>query len=234
MLNSKPLKDIIFLDIETVPQYETFNDMPARKQILFEAKYNREIEQMSDVPAQIEEFYTRQASFIPELGKIACISIGKILPELKDDKYQFKMASFTGEDDSIILTKFLAALPDIKSCKNPVEAPKHFCAHYGKVFDYPFIAKRMIINQIPLPPMFDYGHLKPWEMTYLIDTIDAWRFGRMDCNASLDMLADVLQVDSPKTDMDGDMVKKVFYEEKNLPKIASYCEGDVFALAQIY
>ncbi len=236
MLNSKPLTEIRFLDIETVPQYESFSVMPEKKQELFKKKFNREIALLNKktFDAELEELYEKQASFLPELGKIVCISVGKFLPELINGEYQLKVASFTGDNDKDILVKFLSAMVEIRNCDNIAKATIHLCAHYGKVFDFPFIAKRLVINKIPLPAMFDYGHLKPWEINYLVDTIDAWRFGRTDCNASLDMLADTLGVQSPKLEMSGEDVNKVYYKEKNLPKIAKYCEADIFALAEVY
>lgn len=242
MLNSKPLKDILFIDIETVPQYESFFDMPERKQLLFKEKFNREIDAIrlgtngnEDLDRELKLLYIKQASFLPELGKIVCISVGKFLnPKDEDETLSLKTASFTGENDKDILVKFISSIVGIKDCTDVNKATIHLCAHYGKVFDFPFIAKRLLLNRLPLPAMFDYGHLKPWELTYMVDTIDAWRFGRMDCNASLDMIADSFGIESPKLDMSGKDVKDVFYKEKDLPKIAKYCESDIMALAQIY
>lgn len=238
MLNSKPLKDILFLDIETVPQYASFDDMPEKKQLLFKEKFNREIalfEGTSDNQPLMNELYVKQASFLPELGKIVCISVGKFVnPNSEDAQLHLKVASFTGENDKDVLTQFISKIEGISKCIDVNKATIHLCAHYGKVFDFPFIAKRLLLNKLPLPAMFDYGHLKPWELTYMVDTIDAWRFGRMDCNTSLDMLSDAFEVESPKLDMCGKDVKDVFYKEKDLPKIAKYCESDIIALAQIY
>lgn len=237
MLNSKPINDILFLDIETVPQYESLSDLPDNKKKLFKDKFNREIslfEGTTDNDFSINELYIKQASFLPELGKIVCISVGKILPGLVEGKYQLKVASFTGDNDKDVLFKFISSVAGIKNCTDVNKSTIHLCAHYGKVFDFPFIAKRILLNKLPLPAMFDYGHLKPWELNYMIDTIDAWRFGRMDVNISLDMLADSLGIDSPKAKMNGKDVNYVFYKEKDLAKIAEYCEEDILALARVY
>lgn len=238
MLNSKPIQDIRFIDIETVPQYESFLEMPENKKKLFKDKFSREFEAIEEFTpeshdSRVEELYRKNASFLPELGKIVCISVGRILPEV-DGAYPIKVASFTGDDDKDILIKFISAMKEIKECKNPALAPIHLCAHYGKLFDFPFIAKRLILNKLPLPAMFDYGHLKPWEINYLVDTIDAWRFGRMDCNASLDMLADAFGVESSKSDISGKDVKDIYYKENDLARISMYCERDVVALMEIY
>lgn len=232
MLNSKPVTQIRFLDIETVPQYENIDDMPERKKNLFLEKFSKDISLLKS-DEEISNFYTKQASFYPEFGKIVCISLGKIMSS-ETDSHTIKVASFTGDDDKSILINFIKAMPDIKSCEDTNKATIHLCAHYGKVFDFPYISKRLLLNSLPLPAMFDYGHLKPWELNYFVDTIDAWRFGRMDVNASLDLLADSFGLDSPKSDMSGKDVKDVYYKEKNLEKIADYCEQDVTALIGVY
>lgn len=221
-----PLDRIIFIDIETVPQLE-FEALTERKHNLFIEKHK--LNEGNDT----EEFYREKASFLPEFGKIACISVGRFIEE-NEGSLHIKTASFTGENDKDILTKFISALPKVRDYK-PTNSPEvYLCAHYGKVFDFPFIAKRILLNQLPLPAFFDFGESKPWEIKHLIDTIEAWRFGRSDCNASLDLLADSFGVDSPKSGMTGKDVAEVFYKEKNLKKIAEYCEGDVMALATVY
>jgi predicted PolB exonuclease-like 3'-5' exonuclease len=92
----------------------------------------------------------------------------------------------------------------------------------------------MIINGIELPAMFDFSESKPWDLVHFIDTKVVWKFGSYDNNVSLDLLCATLGVESPKTDMSGDKVKDVFWIEKDLKKIAEYCEGDVYALASCY
>lgn len=232
MLNSKPITQIRFLDIETVPQYESIDDMPERKRNLFVEKFNREIALLENEEA-IDDFYRRQASLYPEFGKIVCISLGKVLSS-DEESHSIKVGSITGDDDSEILNKLLGIVPEIRTCSDVNKAKIHLCAHYGKMFDFPFISKRMLINGIKLPAMFDYGHLKPWELGYFVDTIEAWRFGRNDVNASLDLLADSFGLESPKSEMSGKDVKDVYYKENDLKKIANYCEKDVMALMGVY
>lgn len=222
------LDRIIFIDIETVPQYE-FESLTERKHNLFIEKHKL------NEGKETEEFYREKASFLPEFGKIACISVGKFVnPNSEDTQLHLKTASFTGFDDKEILTKFISAIPKIKDFKSNNTPDVYLCAHYGKVFDFPFLAKRILLNKLPLPAFFDFGEAKPWEIKHLIDTIEAWRFGRSDCNASLDLLADSFEVDSPKSGITGKDVADVFYKEKDLKKIAEYCEGDVMALATVY
>ena len=109
-----------------------------------------------------------------------------------------------------------------------------FCAHNGKIFDFPFITKRMILNRMEIPKFLQIYDKKPWEILHLIDTKEMWKFGVFDNNSSLSLLAHVFDVPSSKDEMDGSMVKDCYYKEKNIPKIATYCEKDVLALAHVY
>jgi hypothetical protein len=131
-----------------------------------------------------------------------------------------------------MLNTFGDVLKKIKNGKGSFDF--FLCAHNGKTFDFPFLAKRMIINRIELPPMLDYSELKPWDSNFLIDTREAWRYGVFDANYSLDLICEVLGVESPKTDMHGSKVKEVFYKAKDYQKIGIYCENDVLALATCY
>jgi len=107
------------------------------------------------------------------------------------------------------------------------------CAHNGKEFDFPYIARRMIINGITLPNHLDLFGKKPWEVNHL-DTMELWKFGDYKNYTSLKLLANVLGIPSPKEDIDGSMVRDVFYKERDLDRIARYCELDVITTAQIF
>jgi uncharacterized protein YprB with RNaseH-like and TPR domain len=107
------------------------------------------------------------------------------------------------------------------------------CAHNGKEFDFPYIARRMIIHKIPLPEKLKLFGKKPWEIAH-IDTMEMWKFGDYKHYTSLKLLTKVLGVPSPKDEIDGSEVARVYYEEKDIKKITSYCEGDVIAIAQVY
>jgi len=106
------------------------------------------------------------------------------------------------------------------------------CAHNGVNFDFPFIARRMIIHGIELPGILDIAGKKPWDSRF-IDTMDLWKFGEYRHAASLDLLAELLGIETPKEEMNGSMVAAVYREEKNLLKIVRYCEQDVLCVAQI-
>ncbi|SDQ16437.1 3'-5' exonuclease [Flagellimonas zhangzhouensis] len=220
MLYKLNLEHILFLDIETVPQKQHFTELDEDVQALWEQKtqYQRKDEFTP------EEFYDR-AGIWAEFGKIVCISVGYFAP--KGDQRNFRVTSFYGEEIKI-LKDFKQLLADHFS-----QAKHLLCAHNGKEFDFPYIARRMVINGINLPYKLDLFGKKPWEVPHL-DTMELWKFGDYKHFTSLKLLALVLGIPSPKEDMDGSMVKDVFYIENDLDRIVTYCELDVVTTAQVF
>lgn len=220
MLYKLNLEHILFLDIETVPQHQHFSDLDETAQLLWEQKtqYQRKDEFTA------EEFYDR-AGIWGEFGKIVCISVGYFVH--KGAHRNFRVTSFHG-DETQILKQFKQLLQDHFS------QTKHLlCAHNGKEFDFPYIARRMVINGINLPYKLDLFGKKPWEVPHL-DTMELWKFGDYKHYTSLKLLAYVLGIPSPKEDMDGSMVKDVFYKENDIDRIVTYCELDVVTTAQVF
>ena len=219
MISKLNLEDILFLDIETVPETQHFTDLETTKQELWEHKsqYQRKEE------ATAEEFYER-AGIWAEFGKIICISVGYF--NFQGDKRTFRVTSFYG-DEIKILKDFKNLLIDHFS-----QAKHLLCAHNGKEFDFPYIARRMIIHGIKLPYKLNLFGKKPWEVPHL-DTLELWKFGDYKTYTSLKLLANVLGVPSPKDDIDGSEVYRVYYEENNMDRIIAYCEKDTITVAQI-
>ncbi|WP_027126106.1 3'-5' exonuclease [Gelidibacter mesophilus] len=219
MISKLNLEDILFLDIETVPETRHFSDLDQTKQELWElkSKYQR-----AEIPA--EEFYER-AGIWAEFGKIVCISVGYF--KLQEAKRTFRVTSFYG-DEIKILNDFKALI------ESHFNQAKHLlCAHNGKEFDFPYIARRMIIHKIELPNKLNLFGKKPWEVPHL-DTLELWKFGDYKNYTSLKLLTTVLGIPSPKDDIDGSEVCRVYYEENDLKRIVVYCEKDTIAVAQIF
>jgi len=211
---------ILFLDIETVPETEFYTDLSEDKQELFASKtqYQRKEEFTP------EEFYDR-AGIWAEFGKIVCISVG-YFTNFKTEERKFRVTSFFGDEVRI--------LEDFKKLIN-----LHFnkrahvlCAHNGKEFDFPYIARRMIIHQIALPEKLNLFGKKPWEIPHL-DTLELWKFGDYKHYTSLKLLTSILNIPSPKDDISGSEVGGVYYKEKNIKRIVTYCEKDTIAIAQL-
>jgi len=213
-------ENILFLDIETVPEVENFSSLSDEKQELFSLKtqYQRKDEYTP------EEFYDR-AGIWAEFGKIVCISVG-YFTNINSENRVFRVTSFYGDEVKI--------LEDFKNLlENHYYKPQHvLCAHNGKEFDFPYIARRMIINQIKLPEKLNLFGKKPWEIAHL-DTMELWKFGDYKHYTSLKLLTLILGIPSPKDDINGSEVAEVYYKEKNVKRIATYCEKDVIAVAQL-
>ena len=213
-------ENILFLDIETVPEVENFNDLSEEKQELFALK--TQYQRKEDFTA--EEFYDR-AGIWAEFGKIVCISVG-FFTNFKSEDRKFRVTSFFGEEQQL--------LEDFKELiSKHFNKPKHvLCAHNGKEFDFPFMARRMIIHQIELPEKLNLFGKKPWEIPH-IDTMELWKFGDYKHFTSLKLLTAILGIPSPKDDISGSEVGAVYYKEKNIKRIVTYCEKDTIAIAQL-
>lgn len=219
MLHKINLRNILFLDIETVPENADFNELSEEKKELFEqkTKYQRKEDQTP------EEFYER-AGIWAEFGKIICISVGYFT--FKNDIRTFRVTSFFGEEKQL-LNDFCNLL------NNHFSKPEHLlCGHNAKEFDFPFIARRMIINGVKIPEKLNLFGKKPWEVSHL-DTLELWKFGDYKHYTSLKLLTNILNIPSPKDDIDGSQVAEVYYVEKDIDRIIRYCEKDVVAVAQI-
>lgn len=220
MIEKIPLNSILFLDIETVPEEEDFNELDGTMKVLWEQKtlYQRKEEFTA------EAFYDR-AGIWAEFGKIVCLSVGYFVN--KGDIRNFRVTSFFG-DEKKILKDFSNLL------ENHFNLASHvLCGHNAKEFDIPFIARRMIINQIPIPNKLNLFGKKPWEIPHL-DTLELWKFGDYKHFTSLKLLTKILGIPSPKGDIDGSQVAHVYYVEKDIDRIVTYCEKDVIAVAQIF
>lgn len=223
MLDSISLSKILFLDIETVPQFRSYNELNERIKKLWDVKANKI--QKAEYPGENEktpeEIYEK-AGIYAEFGKIICISTGFI----HDGKFRIK--SFYGKDERKLLIDFTEML------NNHFNTSLHFlCAHNGKEFDYPYISRRILINELKLPNLLNIAGKKPWEIMHL-DTMDLWKFGDYKSYTSLDLLTAIFNIPTPKNDIDGSQVRKVFYEDDDLERIAKYCQQDTLAVAQIF
>jgi uncharacterized protein YprB with RNaseH-like and TPR domain len=220
MIQKTPLNNILFLDIETVPEQQHYEQLDSDMQQLWEQK--TQYQRKDDVSG--EDFYER-AGIWAEFGKIITISAGYFVN--KADIRNFRVTSFWGDEKKI--------LNDFSNLLNThFNGAQHLlCGHNAKEFDIPFIARRMIINGIALPNKLDLFGKKPWEVPHL-DTLELWKFGDYKHFTSLKLLTKVLGVPSPKDDIDGSEVARVFYVENDIDRIITYCEKDVIAVAQIF
>ena len=217
MLEQLDLLNMMVLDIETVPQYPTHDELPEHMQKLWDAKtkYQRKDEDTA------QSFYER-AGIWAEFGKIVCISVGFFT---KETPTGFRVKSFAGHDERELLVKFALMLKD-----RPANLV--LCAHNGKEFDFPYICRRMLIHGIKLPAQLQIAGKKPWEVNH-IDTMELWKFGDYKSYTSLSLLTAIFDIPTPKDDIDGSQVGNVYWIDKQLERICTYCQKDVIATAQL-
>jgi len=218
MLFHLNIQNILFLDIETAPQHAEYESVPQVMRDLWNKKASSLIRDDSETP---ESIY-RKAGIYAEFGKVICISCGYLTAD-----HKFRLKSFYGDDEKALLVSFSETLQKFFSTPD-----KLLCAHNGKEFDFPFLSRRMIILGLPLPAVLDTAGKKPWEVNHL-DTMELWKFGDYKSYTSLLLLATVLGIPTPKDDIDGSMVWEVYWKERNLKRIVTYCQKDVLTVAQI-
>ncbi len=216
MLAEVDLRNILILDIETVSQYPTFSQLPEVFKDLWDKKttFQRKEEQSA------EEFYPLKAGILAEFGKIICISVGVFRTESS-----LRIKSFYGDDEQVLLSDFIHLLN--QQPKNLILA-----AHNGKEFDFPYLCRRMLINGLTIPSQLNSHGKKPWETNYL-DTMELWKFGDYKNFTSLNLLAAIFNIPTPKDDIDGSMVGEIYWQTNDLERIKTYCQKDVITTARL-
>ncbi|MGZ3846631.1 MAG: 3'-5' exonuclease [Flavisolibacter sp.] len=223
--------NILFLDIETVSQFETFEELsPEWKELWADKAGKREIRNPEIDTA--ETVYPR-ASIYAEFGKVICISCGCFQGEGEERKLILR--SFYNVDEKSLLDEFAESVRKWERNKlGQIDPMRSLCAHNGKEFDFPYLCRRMIINGVALPDSLKIGGKKPWELKHLLDTMEMWKFGDSKSYTTLKLMAAVFGIPSPKDDIDGSKIYSVFWQEKNLERIVEYCQKDVITLANVY
>jgi 3'-5' exonuclease len=219
----KHLKNILFLDIETVSSHEHFDMIDERMKPLWQRKTTH----ISNGTEPIEDVFFNRAAIYAEFGKIITIAVGAITLN-GDEELCLRIKDITNDDEKVLLSEFVQLI-------NEKFDPKTLClcAHNGKEFDYPYICRRLLINGIKLPEVLDICAKKPWEVHHL-DTLDMWKFGDKKSYTSLELLAALFGIRTSKDGIDGSKVNHVYYKERDLQRIAKYCKEDVSVLGQLY
>ena len=230
MLDFIDITNVLFLDIETVPGNSQYSDLDETWQYLWKhkaksilKKYDEEVTDEDGAAC-----YDR-AGIYAEFGKIICISVGIFRRDKETKELSVRLKSFADDDEAVLLREFSELLN-----KHYNFPDRHFlCGHNIKEFDIPYICRRLLVNQLPSPALLNISGKKPWETKHLLDTMELWKFGDNKSFTSVKLLAAIFGFPSPKDDIDGSDVARVYYEEKDLPRIARYCEKDVVAVMQL-
>lgn len=217
-------QQIVFLDIETVPFTKDYDALPERLKILWSKKTNY---LRTDIFESDAKLYDTKAGIFAEFGRIVCVSVGVLIED--DAQKTLRIKSFYGHDEKKLLSDFSNMLAT--GFKNK---EVFFCAHNGKEFDFPYLCRRLLVNQMPIPAALNITGKKPWEVKHL-DTLDMWKFGDYKHYTSLELLAALFEVPTSKDDIEGSQVAGVYYGQKDgLERIKTYCEKDVAVLTQVY
>lgn len=231
MLDRIDITKVLFLDIETVSGQASYDTLDETWQSLWAHKAPMALKRYGEAltETELKESYTDRAGIFAEFGKVVCISVGAVFRD-RDKLLKIRLKSFADREETKLLTAFSELLQQYYG-----DPARHFiCGHNVKEFDVPYLCRRLVANQLPLPNLLDIAGKKPWETKQLLDTMELWKFGDRKSYVSLKLLAAVLGFPSPKDDIDGGDVGRVFWEEDDLERIAEYCERDVLATAQLF
>lgn len=223
MLDHIDIYDLIFVDIETVPGFsshaqlsDAMKEMWASKYLFFKGENDTS-----------EEGYLKRAGVFAEFAKIVCISIGYFKTDKQTNRRTFRIKSFSGDDEKVLLSEFTQLISTAFD-----SGRYHFCGHNIREFDIPFLCRRMLINGVELPAMLDISGKKPWE-TFDVDTMQLWKFGDFKHYTSLRLLCEIMNIPTPKDAIDGKDVCRVYWQEQGLDRIVIYCQKDIVAVARL-
>lgn len=221
------LSNILFVDIECVPQEASFFDLDDDLKSLWEKKWGRLLQSSSiDDETTMDDLYDNRSWIFAEFGKIIVISVWYFARN-ENWTSEFRLKSFYGDDERLLLQDFFDLLNNHYS-----KSFHQLCGHNVKEFDVPYICRRATVHGLELPNIIDSQGKKPWEVNH-IDTLELWKFWDRKNFISLDLLCRVLSVQTPKTDISGEQVARVYRDDKDLARIKQYCERDVVAVAEV-
>ena len=221
-------RDILFLDVETASGVRHYSDLPERLKLLWNKKAQTITKDLSLNREECIQVYDEKAAIYAEFNKIICISVGYLAYD--EDEIVLKVKSYFGDNEKEILKEFSSLLNvHYNNLKK-----YYLCGHNIKEFDCPVICRRMLIHDLELPKLLNLSRKKSWQVRHLIDTLEMWKFGDYKSYTSLNLLAALFNIPSPKDDLDGSMIKDVYYLDKNLERIKEYCQKDVTVLASIF
>lgn len=220
------VKNILFIDIETVPCVPSYEELSDTHKVFWDKKASTlgkpEVQEAS-------AYFLERAAIYAEFGKVIVIGLGLItLDQKQEEEPTLRVMCLQGHDEKVLLAQFKKLLEEKFQQEN-----LKLCAHNGKEFDFPYLCRRMLVNGISLPKVLDLTSKKPWEIPHL-DTMDMWKFGDRKSFTSLALLAHLFDIPSSKNLMDGSQVTHYYFGEKDLPRIATYCMQDVIVTAQIF
>jgi len=234
MLSKKELKSLLFIDIETITEFEFFSEFeesrPELSKLFIDKMIKKNNLDSNYTPDDLQICYRNNASLYPEFSKIITISYGMVKIDDDSKGYNKIIKNITDTNEVNILARFANVLNKIYESNSNLK----LCGHNIEGFDIPFLIKRYIINLLELPKILHIFNLKPWESP-IVDTMKIWRFGSFE-PTSLDILCNVLNIESPKSvEVNNKIISNIYYNdnENGLDIISEYCTKDVDVLIDI-
>ncbi len=223
-MTDRELTNILFVDIETVANSPSYQQMDERLKQHWDRKagFLKNPEELST-----DELYFDRAGIFAEFGQVLTIAVG-YMAKSSEGNWGLRVKAFADKDEVKVLSDFKQLL-ETKFDGGDLK----LCAHNGREFDFPYICRRMLIQEIPIPEALDFGNKKPWEIP-IIDTMNLWKFGDRKNFTSLDLLATLFNIETSKEDIDGSDVTRVYHQEDGLDRIAEYCKRDIVVTAQLF
>lgn len=227
-LSFQSLKNILFFDIETVSLKESFQKLSTADKKNWTKKARQFTRNTSLTKKELSQLFHDKAGIFAEFSKVICISVGFFIIEKKEIK-ELRVRSYYSDDEKEVLEAFQLLLNDY------FNQPKSnfLCGHNLREFDIPFLCRRLLVNHMELPKLLKLSGKRPWQIQHVLDTLDLWRFGDFKHYISLDLLASIFNIPSPKDDIDGTQVHDVYWKDKDMIRIAKYCEKDVATVASL-
>ena len=218
----RQLENILFMDLETVKIKREYHEMEERLRKQWDRKASFLNKEGDKLP---EDIFREKGGIYAEFGKIVAIGLGFI--KVENDEPTLRIKVLRNHDEKSLLMDLITVMDKFPPDKF------QFCAHNGKEFDVPFLSRRMLVNELPLPEPLNISGKKPWDIKH-IDTLDLWKFGDYKHYTSLELLAALFEIPSSKDDIDGSMVDSIYYDENDLDRICKYCGQDVVVTTQLY
>lgn len=217
------LKNLIFIDIETVSGTKEYASLSPRLQEAWKKKSTI----LDPENPNYDSTYFDRAAIYAEFGKIIVIGVG-FFHENENKELVLRVKSIASNNEKQLLEDFCQLIE-----KGFVPSNVSLCAHNGKEFDFPYLCRRMLINNIVLPDYLSISGKKPWEIRHY-DTMEMWKFGDRKSYTSLELLAAAFDLKTSKESIDGSKVNTTYYNEDRLDLISEYCQRDVAVLAQLF
>lgn len=215
---------VIAIDIETVRVCDKFDTAPEG----YKEAWSYKNKQEGVIPdyEKLEQMWEMNTALYAEFSKVCAVSIAFM------HQGELYCKEFYGVDEKAVLEQLADSLDKIVMKGKEEGITYRLVGHSAKFFDYPFLSKRYIINEMDIPLMLDSTNLKPWETTNLC-TNELWKVGGLGAGSSLQALCNVLNIPVSKTDLVGDEVGQSYFKDEH-ERISRYCSQDSVATFNIF